>query len=432
MALFPSTYIHVGGDEAVKDQWQASPAVQAKMRALGLARRRRAAGLVHRSRRQYLDQHGRKLIGWDEILEGDTARRRHRDVVARHRGRDQGGASSATTWCCRPRRISTSTTLQSAISPTNTPAASGAGSLQASTPSSRCPPSSMRRRRNMCSVRRPTSGPSTCPTFAPRRARGLSAAGRAGRSGLVAGRHARLAELPRPPAGTVRALPRAARRLCRQRLRAGHRHRSQRWRWPPARPGDAVQPGRTSAPPLHAGRQRTHACSPRYDAPFDVKLAGHRARRQLRRRRQRAGRAARTRAGSRRPAQPARQHLAELSRQRFPPARAAHARRDASPAGVRGERVRHLPAVPRHADGRRRRDPCRCRAPAAQLRAGARAEAGGVASARHAVRRAGGTCRPMRRAGAGQHAVAGSGAQRAQLHAAMRRCRRSRASMRCA
>src|SRR3546814_3822785 len=36
MALFPSTYIHVGGDEAIKDQWQASPAVQAKMRALGI------------------------------------------------------------------------------------------------------------------------------------------------------------------------------------------------------------------------------------------------------------------------------------------------------------------------------------------------------------------------------------------------------------
>ncbi len=51
MALFPSTYIHVGGDEAVKDQWKASPAVQAKMRELGIARRERAAGLVHRPHR---------------------------------------------------------------------------------------------------------------------------------------------------------------------------------------------------------------------------------------------------------------------------------------------------------------------------------------------------------------------------------------------
>ena len=37
MTLFPSRYIHVGGDEAVKDQWQASSAIQAKMRALGIA-----------------------------------------------------------------------------------------------------------------------------------------------------------------------------------------------------------------------------------------------------------------------------------------------------------------------------------------------------------------------------------------------------------
>ncbi len=35
--LFPSRYIHLGGDEAAKDQWQQSPAVQAKLRELGLA-----------------------------------------------------------------------------------------------------------------------------------------------------------------------------------------------------------------------------------------------------------------------------------------------------------------------------------------------------------------------------------------------------------
>ncbi len=36
MELFPSQYIHVGGDEAVKDQWKGSPAIQAKMKALGV------------------------------------------------------------------------------------------------------------------------------------------------------------------------------------------------------------------------------------------------------------------------------------------------------------------------------------------------------------------------------------------------------------
>ncbi len=71
MALFPSTYIHVGGDEAIKDQWQASPAVQAKMHALGLENEDALQGWFIDRIGQYLARHGRKLIGWDEILEGD-------------------------------------------------------------------------------------------------------------------------------------------------------------------------------------------------------------------------------------------------------------------------------------------------------------------------------------------------------------------------
>ena len=72
MALFPSTYIHVGGDEAIKDQWQASPAVQAKMHALGITSEDALQGWFIDRVGQYLDKHGRKLIGWDEILEGDN------------------------------------------------------------------------------------------------------------------------------------------------------------------------------------------------------------------------------------------------------------------------------------------------------------------------------------------------------------------------
>ncbi|BFI94655.1 MAG: family 20 glycosylhydrolase [Rhodanobacter sp.] len=71
MALFPSQYIHVGGDEAIKDQWKASPAVQAKMRALGIADEDALQGWFIGRIGQYLEKHGRKLIGWDEILEGD-------------------------------------------------------------------------------------------------------------------------------------------------------------------------------------------------------------------------------------------------------------------------------------------------------------------------------------------------------------------------
>ena len=74
MALFPSRYIHVGGDEAVKDQWQASPAVQAKMRALGLKDENALQGWFIARIGTYLKAHGRRLIGWDEILEGGVPR----------------------------------------------------------------------------------------------------------------------------------------------------------------------------------------------------------------------------------------------------------------------------------------------------------------------------------------------------------------------
>ncbi|WP_252181074.1 family 20 glycosylhydrolase [Azospirillum sp. B4] len=70
MALFPSTYIHVGGDEALKDEWKASPQVQARMRALGLKDENALQTWFIERVGQYLAAHGRRMIGWDEILEG--------------------------------------------------------------------------------------------------------------------------------------------------------------------------------------------------------------------------------------------------------------------------------------------------------------------------------------------------------------------------
>lgn len=70
MALFPSRDIHLGGDEAVKDQWQASPAVQARMHALGLANANQLQSWLMGRLGDYLKRHGRRMIGWDEILEG--------------------------------------------------------------------------------------------------------------------------------------------------------------------------------------------------------------------------------------------------------------------------------------------------------------------------------------------------------------------------
>jgi hexosaminidase len=70
MQLFPGTYIHIGGDEAVKDQWKASARVQARMRELGLSNEDALQGWFIARLQKYLAAHGRKLIGWDEILEG--------------------------------------------------------------------------------------------------------------------------------------------------------------------------------------------------------------------------------------------------------------------------------------------------------------------------------------------------------------------------
>ncbi len=72
MALFPSRYIHLGGDEAVKDQWEASPAVQAKIKSLGLKDEEALQGWFMARLGRYLQSHGRRMIGWDEILAGNV------------------------------------------------------------------------------------------------------------------------------------------------------------------------------------------------------------------------------------------------------------------------------------------------------------------------------------------------------------------------
>ena len=70
MELFPSRYIHVGGDEAVKNQWKDSPAVQAKMQALGIKDEDALQSWFIGRIEKFLESHGRHLIGWDEILQG--------------------------------------------------------------------------------------------------------------------------------------------------------------------------------------------------------------------------------------------------------------------------------------------------------------------------------------------------------------------------
>ncbi|WP_454832705.1 family 20 glycosylhydrolase [Pseudoxanthomonas wuyuanensis] len=68
--LFPGPYVHVGGDEAVKDQWQASARVQQRMREVGAKDEMAMQSHLIKRLEKFLVAHDRRLIGWDEILEG--------------------------------------------------------------------------------------------------------------------------------------------------------------------------------------------------------------------------------------------------------------------------------------------------------------------------------------------------------------------------
>lgn len=70
MRLFPSRWIHAGGDEATKEQWRASPAIQARISALGLKDEEALQGWFMARIGRYLAGKGRRLVGWDEILDG--------------------------------------------------------------------------------------------------------------------------------------------------------------------------------------------------------------------------------------------------------------------------------------------------------------------------------------------------------------------------
>ena len=74
LELFPSPYIHIGGDECPKTEWRRSDAMQARMRELGLADEDELQSYFIRRIATYLHDRGRKPIGWDEILEGGLAK----------------------------------------------------------------------------------------------------------------------------------------------------------------------------------------------------------------------------------------------------------------------------------------------------------------------------------------------------------------------
>jgi hexosaminidase len=73
IGLFPSEYIHIGGDECPKTEWKACPKCQARIKAEGLQDEHKLQSYFIRRIEEFLSAEGRRLIGWDEILEGGLA-----------------------------------------------------------------------------------------------------------------------------------------------------------------------------------------------------------------------------------------------------------------------------------------------------------------------------------------------------------------------
>ena len=71
--LFPSQLVHIGGDECPKHSWKRCPHCQSLIRKLGLKDEFELQSYTVRRMEKWLGEHGRKIIGWDEILEGGVS-----------------------------------------------------------------------------------------------------------------------------------------------------------------------------------------------------------------------------------------------------------------------------------------------------------------------------------------------------------------------
>jgi hexosaminidase len=91
LALFPSQYIHIGGDESPKDRWKVCPLCQERIQKEKLKDEDELQSYFIQRMEKYLNSKGRQIIGWDEILEGGLA---PNATVMSWRG-EQGGISAA-------------------------------------------------------------------------------------------------------------------------------------------------------------------------------------------------------------------------------------------------------------------------------------------------------------------------------------------------
>lgn len=93
MELFPSEYIHIGGDEAFKLEWERCDDCQARIKNEGLKDEAELQSYFIKRIEKFLNGHNRKLIGWDEILEGGLS---PNATVMSWRG-EEGGIKAAKT-----------------------------------------------------------------------------------------------------------------------------------------------------------------------------------------------------------------------------------------------------------------------------------------------------------------------------------------------
>jgi len=91
LEIFPSQYIHIGGDEVITKQWKESAECQATMRTLGMTSEDELKSYFTRRMDAFLSERGRRLVGWDEILEGELS---PDAIVMSWRGED-GGVNAA-------------------------------------------------------------------------------------------------------------------------------------------------------------------------------------------------------------------------------------------------------------------------------------------------------------------------------------------------